>query len=71
MASVNVTIRLEEEVKKQFETFCDNVGLNITAAICMFIKATLKERTIPFKITDVSSFEMNTMERGRGEYRQY
>jgi len=74
MASVNVTIRLDEEVKKQFETFCDNVGLNITAAINMFIKATLRERVIPFSITDVGSFQVNpahSSSRGRDNYGQY
>jgi DNA-damage-inducible protein J len=74
MASVNVTIRLDEEDKKKFEGFCENVGLNITGAINMFIKATLRERVIPFRITDVSAYEVSPpypMQRGRDSYGQY
>ena len=55
MASVNLTIRLDEDDKKQFEVFCNNVGLNITVAVNMFIKATLRERILPFTVTDRSA----------------
>jgi len=50
-ASVNVTIRLKEDVKKDFEAWCDEVGLNITVAINMFIQATLRTQTLPFEVT--------------------
>ena len=52
MKSVNVTIRLDEEVKKEFDSFCSNVGINVTTAFNMFIKATLRNRELPFAITD-------------------
>ncbi|MCL2702654.1 MAG: type II toxin-antitoxin system RelB/DinJ family antitoxin [Defluviitaleaceae bacterium] len=60
MASVNVTIRLDEETKKQFDIFCDNTGMNITTAINMFIKATLRSRELPFVVTDKNSYEIDT-----------
>jgi len=52
MKGVNVTVRLDEEVKKEFDIFCDNVGINITTAFNMFIKATLRTRELPFVVTD-------------------
>jgi len=53
MAGVNVTVRLDEETKREFDIFCENVGINITTAFNMFIKATLRTRELPFIVTDI------------------
>ena len=53
MAGVNVTVRIDEETKRDFDIFCENVGINITTAFNMFIKATLRARELPFQITDI------------------
>jgi DNA-damage-inducible protein J len=53
MSAVNVTVRIDEETKKQFDEFCDNVGMNITTAFNMFIRATLRSRQLPFVVTDM------------------
>ncbi|MBQ2678835.1 MAG: type II toxin-antitoxin system RelB/DinJ family antitoxin [Firmicutes bacterium] len=50
MAQTNVTIRMDSDLKKEFETFCSNVGMNMTTAITVFVKATLREHKIPFEI---------------------
>jgi DNA-damage-inducible protein J len=55
MASVNITVRVDEEVKKEFDEFCDNVGMNMTTAFNMFIKATLRTRELPFVVADFES----------------
>ena len=52
MPSVNITIRVEEETKKQFDAFCESVGLNVTTAIHLYIKTVLRTRKIPFVISD-------------------
>ena len=52
MATVNVTVRVDEETKQEFDTFCDNVGINVTTAFSMFIKNTLRTRQLPFVVTD-------------------
>jgi DNA-damage-inducible protein J len=52
MKAVNVTVRVDEDVKKEFDIFCDNVGMNITTAFNMFIRATLRARALPFPVTD-------------------
>jgi len=52
MSSVNVTVRIDEETKREFDCFCNNVGINITTAFNMFIKATLRTRELPFSVTD-------------------
>jgi len=52
MAAVNVTIRVDADAKKEFDTFCDNVGINVTTAVNMFIKNTIRTRELPFLVTD-------------------
>jgi DNA-damage-inducible protein J len=55
MGAVNVTVRVDEETKRDFDSFCDNVGINITTAFNMFIKATLRTRQLPFVVTDAET----------------
>ncbi|MCL2699119.1 MAG: type II toxin-antitoxin system RelB/DinJ family antitoxin [Defluviitaleaceae bacterium] len=52
MGAINVTVRIEENTKREFDAFCENVGINITTAFNMFIKATLRTRELPFAVTD-------------------
>jgi len=58
--STNVTIRMDKETKRDFEYFCDNVGINLTTAFNMFVKATLRSRKLPFVVGDIS---LNTQTR--------
>ena len=53
MATTNLTVRVDEDVRKEFDSFCENVGLNATSAVNMFIKAVLRTRTLPFVVTDI------------------
>ena len=55
MRSVNVTVRIDEKTKQEFDAFCENVGMNITTAFNLFIKATLRTRALPFSITDIDT----------------
>ena len=73
MGAVNVTVRVEEETKREFDVFCENVGMNITTAFNMFIKATLRNRQLPFIITDIDIQELkraSALARGREAFRE-
>ena len=50
MAQTTLSIRMDENVKKQFDAFCAEVGMNTSVAINIFAKAVLRERRIPFEI---------------------
>lgn len=50
MATVSVTIRMDEALKKQAELLFDDMGLNMTTAITLFTKAVVREGKIPFEI---------------------
>lgn len=51
MAQTNINIRMDEDLKKEFETFCSNVGMSMTTAFCIFAKTVVRERKIPFEIS--------------------
>lgn len=48
MATTNVTIRMDEELKKQAEDLFSALGLNMTTALISFIKQSVREQRIPF-----------------------
>lgn len=51
MATTSVTIRMDENLKKQAEALFDEMGLNMTTAITIFTKAVVRQGKIPFEIT--------------------
>lgn len=56
MAQSTLSVRMDEETKKQFDVFCNEVGMNPSVAINLFVKATLRERKIPFEIAAPDPF---------------
>ena len=51
MAITSVTIRMDENLKRQVEVLFEDMGLNMTTAITLFAKAVVKQGKIPFEIT--------------------
>lgn len=50
MAQININIRMDEGLKKEFEWLCTEFGLNMTTAFNVFAKAVVRGRRIPFEI---------------------
>lgn len=53
MAQTNVNIRMDENLKAEFDAFCSDVGMTMTTAICMFAKTVVRRHSIPFEITNL------------------
>ncbi len=51
MALSTITARIDAADKINFDNFCASVGLNTSIAINLFVKAVLRERRIPFEIS--------------------
>lgn len=51
MANINVTLRIDEQLKKQADELFSDFGLSLNAAMTMFIKQSVREQRIPFEIT--------------------
>lgn len=51
MTQTNVNIRMDKNLKEQFDKFCKDVGMTMTTAFCIFAKKSVREQRIPFEIT--------------------
>ena len=51
MKFINVTVRVDENVKKQNEQILNELGMNISTAVNIFMRAVARQRRIPFEIT--------------------
>ena len=50
MSQSYLSVRVNETDKKEFENFCNDVGMNVSVAINMFIKAVLQDNKLPFEV---------------------
>ena len=50
METIMLNVRVDANDKKSFEQFCSSVGMNVSTAVNMFIKAVLREHKLPFEI---------------------
>lgn len=46
----NINIRVDAELKDEFSEILDNIGLSVSSALNVFIKAVVRERKIPFAL---------------------
>ena len=51
MAQTNINIRIDEDLKNQFEAFCSDIWMTMTTAFCVFAKAAVRKQKIPFEIS--------------------
>ena len=50
MAQTSVSIRMDEDIEQSFASFCENVGMSMTAASCVFAKQAVRKQRIPFEV---------------------
>ena len=67
MATTNLNIRTNKEIKEAAEKIYSSLGLNMTTAINMFLRASIRESGIPFDLKlDIPSDEtIKATEEGR------
>jgi len=51
MATTNVSIRMDKDLKQQAEVIFGEMGMNITTAFTIFTKAVVRQGRIPFEIS--------------------
>lgn len=77
MGQTTLNVRMDEDVKRQFDAFCADVGLNASVAVNLFVKTVIRERRIPFEIAMTPNAETRAAiaeaERDlkRGELKRY
>ncbi|OLR56459.1 damage-inducible protein J [Hornefia porci] len=50
MATTNLNIRTDKEIKEQAEQIFSDLGLNMTTAVNIFLRAVIRENGIPFDL---------------------
>lgn len=55
MAQSILSVRMDENLKKEFDEFCSEVGLNSSVAVNLFVRTVVREKRIPFEITSQPS----------------
>ena len=61
MAQTNINIRMDSQLKDQFEAFCNNAGLTMSTAFNVFAKTSVRLQKIPFEITAFNESNMNVL----------
>ena len=51
MAQATFSIRMDEQLKKQFDELCSDFGMSASTAMTVFAKTVVRERRIPFEIS--------------------
>lgn len=50
MAQSAVTVRIDSEMKSQFDKLCEQFGMSANTAFNIFVNAVVRSRSIPFTI---------------------
>ncbi|MBD5531294.1 MAG: type II toxin-antitoxin system RelB/DinJ family antitoxin [Lachnospiraceae bacterium] len=51
MAQAMINFRMDEELKKNMEEICKDLGLSMTTAFTIFAKKMTREKRIPFDVS--------------------
>ena len=51
MAQTNLNVRMDEQLKQDFDTLCDELGLTMSAAINVFARAFVRRQGMPFDVS--------------------
>lgn len=51
MAQTNINIRMDENLKKDFDALCTDLGLTMTTAFNVFAKTMVRQQKIPFEVS--------------------
>lgn len=54
MATTNINVRVDTELKKSAEALFADLGLNMSAAITMFLKSAVNHDGIPFEVKRIT-----------------
>ena len=67
MATTNLNIRTDKEMKERAEAIFFELGLNMTTAINIFLRTTIRENGIPFalKLDIPNAITASAIEEGR------
>ena len=51
MAQTTVSIRMDDGLKKEFDSICNELGMTMTTAVVMLAKKMSREKRLPFEVS--------------------
>lgn len=51
MAQTLINVRMDEELKRNFDNVCNELGMTMSTAIMIFAKKVTREKRIPFDVS--------------------
>ncbi len=51
MAQTTVSIRMDEDLKKDFDSICNDLGMTMTTAVIILAKKMAREKRLPFEVS--------------------
>lgn len=51
MAQTTVSVQMDDTLKKDFDSVCNDLGLSMTTAITMLAKKMAREKRLPFEVS--------------------
>ncbi len=79
MATTNINVRVDASLKKDAENLFNDLGLNMSSAITMFLRNAVSYDGIPFEVrrlkpnteTKAALDEYEEMKKNTGDYKRY
>ena len=65
-----ISLRIEDEVKKKAEQACADIGMSLSTAINIYLKKLGREKRIPFEVSVDPFYSQENMERLRNSVTQ-
>ena len=65
MSQTTVSVRMDEQLKKEFDGVCNDLGLTRSTAVIMLAKKMAREKRIPFEVSVDPFYSPENMERLR------
>ena len=62
MSTANLSIRVDAKLKKDVESCLEDMGMNMSTAINIYLKQIVKQRAIPFRVTASPKVNQETIE---------
>jgi Predicted glycosyl hydrolase len=53
-AKTNLTIKLDKEVRDEFSSLCNEIGISMAAALNALVKQSIRQQSMSFTIRDVN-----------------
>lgn len=50
MSQSTLSVRMDENIKRRFDAFCADAGMNASVAVNLFVRTVIREKRIPFEI---------------------